>query len=974
MFTGHVVSAQQTNQANRSTTDAWSAQYVLVRCFHHSPTRWADILDLRFLIKTRLLLLHAIGLIISFLPAGAVILYAYLTDGIAGLHRLQLLLMLVAISICVWLLMQSFVIRPLCHFYGRIHDAEVLFSAGIDAPSEKQSYLTGLAVRFDRLLFRIKASQLELLESEERLRLTLSTNQQGLYDLNVQTGQVVVNPTYATMLGYAYEGFSESEESWRARLHPDDREGVHQAYREYLAGLQPDYRVEFRMRTADDRWIWIFSVGAIVSYDASGAPLRMLGTHLDITDRKLAQLRQSESDGRLAFALDAAGIGDWNMDLRTNIALRSLKHDQCFGYSSAVPEWGYETFLAHVHTLDRERVNEAFIAAQAGLGAYDVEFRTVWEDGSIHWLLSKGRFYFDQDGIPDRVAGILVDVTGHKIAEAALLDSESRYSLLFENSMDGVLQTSTDGKVVAANPAACAMFCLSEHEIVNRDRADLVDVTDPRLPIFLSERAFTGHIKTEIYMIRGDGTRFEAEVSSSVYKDYTQQIYTSMVIRDITERKKTEAEVTRLAFFDPLTGLPNRRLLMNRLEKALSVADRTTQIDALLFIDLDHFKYINDARGHGVGDAVLKEVACELTALLRDEDTLSRIGGDEFVVLASRLGNDFATATETAMATAERIRLALEKPITINGQQYTISGSIGVTLLPIHGRSADDLLREADTAMYRAKNTGRNRIVLFELNMQAEIENRLGIQRDLGLAIAGNQLEMYLQPQVNGTDAVVGAELLMRWTHPVKGMISPDVFIPVAEESGLIFQIGNWALVQGCHTIVRIREAGHDIPLSINISPHQFRQANFVAQIHAALAQSGADPTKLILEITEGLLIENIDETIVRMNEISRMGIRFSIDDFGTGYSSLSYLKRLPLFEIKIDKSFIRDMPEDLDDTAIVQSILSMAKHLNLRVVAEGVETRQQADFLIRASCDVMQGYLYSKPMPVDQWLHQQSS
>ncbi len=865
--------------------------------------------------------------------------------------------------------MQALVIRPLRRFYSRIQSAENLFGARTHASAKLPADEANLADRFDALIVKIKLGQRDLLESEERLCLALSTTEQGLYDLNVQTGQVTVNPTYATTLGYTYESFSESAQSWSERLHPDDREGVRQAYWDYIAGLRPHYRVEFRMRTSDDRWIWIYSVGAIVSHDASGVPLRMLGTHLDITDRKNAELRQSESDNRLSFALEAAGIGDWNMDLRTNIAMRSLQHDRCFGYTDAVPDWGYETFLSHVHSLDRERVNQAFISAQAGQGAYDVEFRTVWADGSVHWLLSKGRFYFDHAGIPYRVAGIQVDVTGRKMAEGALSDSESRYSLLFENSMDGVLQTTTDGEVIAANRAACTMFRLSEEEIVSRGCAHLVDVTDPRFSLFLSEHAATTHIKTEIYMMRGDGSRFEAEVSSSVYKDHTQRTYTSMVIRDITERKIAEAEVTRLAFFDPLTGLPNRRLLMDRLGQALSVADRAKQIDALLFIDLDHFKYINDARGHGVGDAVLKKVACALAVLLSEEDTLSRIGGDEFVVLIARLGNDLAKATDTAMATAEKIRQALERPITIDDQEYTISGSIGVTLLPINGGTADDLLREADTAMYRAKSTGRNRIVLFELQMQAEIEERLSIQRDLGLAIAGNQLEMYLQPQVNITGAVVGAELLMRWTHPLIGMISPLVFIPVAEESGLIFQIGNWALGEGCKALVRINQAGHDIPLSINISPHQFRQADFVARVQAALAQSGADPTKLILEITEGLLIENIAATITRMQEITRLGIRFSIDDFGTGYSSLSYIKQLPLFEIKIDKSFIRDIPVDLDDTAIVQSILSMAKHLHLRVVAEGVETREQAGFLIAANCDVMQGYLYSRPMPIDSWL-----
>jgi EAL domain-containing protein (putative c-di-GMP-specific phosphodiesterase class I) len=276
--------------------------------------------------------------------------------------------------------------------------------------------------------------------------------------------------------------------------------------------------------------------------------------------------------------------------------------------------------------------------------------------------------------------------------------------------------------------------------------------------------------------------------------------------------------------------------------------------------------------------------------------------------------------------------------------------------------------------MYRAKTAGRNRTAFFELTMQAEIEERLAIERDLALAIEAGQLEMYLQPQVDRHGTAISAELLMRWTHPQRGAISPAIFIPVAEESGIILQLGNWTLHQGCNVLMQLAAAGHAMPLSINVSPHQFRQADFVDQVRVALAKSGADPRQLILEITEGLLIENLEDTIGRMLEIARLGIRFSIDDFGTGYSSLSYLKRLPLFELKIDKSFIKETPDDPDDTAIVQSILSMAKHLRLRVVAEGVETQQQADFLISAGCDALQGYLFARPMPIAAWLQKQST
>ncbi|GGC61875.1 putative bifunctional diguanylate cyclase/phosphodiesterase [Undibacterium terreum] len=441
------------------------------------------------------------------------------------------------------------------------------------------------------------------------------------------------------------------------------------------------------------------------------------------------------------------------------------------------------------------------------------------------------------------------------------------------------------------------------------------------------------------------------------------------VERDITERKKSEARIHKLAFFDVLTGLPNRRLLLDRIGTLLTSARRTGLVSAVLFIDLDHFKNINEARGHAVGDALLRHVARRLGNLLREMDTVARIGGDEFVVLVSNVATDINGGAHAALAVAEKIRDAMAQAFIIDGQPYSTGATIGVTLLPKTGQSADDLLREADTAMNRAKSAGRNQIAFFESAMQFEVEQRLTIERDLAEAMASNQLQMYLQPQVDCEGQAVGAELLMRWNHPGRSEVSPAIFIPVAEESGMILRLGDWVLRQGCLTLVRLAEAGKAMPISINVSPKQFRQSDFVEKVRAVLDETGAPPSLLILEVTEGLLIDNLEDTIARMLQLTSLGVRFSIDDFGTGYSSLAYLKRLPLYELKIDKSFVQDAPADPSDTAIVQSILSMAKHLGLRVVAEGVETREQADFLIASGCDSLQGYLFARPMPVSEWL-----
>jgi diguanylate cyclase (GGDEF)-like protein/PAS domain S-box-containing protein len=436
--------------------------------------------------------------------------------------------------------------------------------------------------------------------------------------------------------------------------------------------------------------------------------------------------------------------------------------------------------------------------------------------------------------------------------------------------------------------------------------------------------------------------------------------------RDITERRNAADAIHRLAFYDVLTGLPNRRLLMERLDVLVAQAHAGRGLSAVLYLDLDNFKNVNDARGHATGDALLGHAAACLRGALREHDIVSRIGGDEFVVLLDRLGPDPAAATRDALALADRIRKALAQPMLLGDQTYQTSTSIGVALPLRGGETANDLLREADTAMYRAKAEGRNGVALFETSMLAEAEHRLTFERDLAQALDKGELAMHLQLQVDHGGVPTGAELLMRWQRLDGRMVPPDLFIPAAESSGLIVPLGRWALRQACRAWLELDRAGYPLPLSVNVSPVQFRQPDFVAQVRAILRETGAPPDQLIFEVTEGLLIEDIGQTIARMRELAGIGIRFSIDDFGTGYSNLAYLKKMPLYELKIDKSFMRDTPHDANGTAIVQSILAMAGHLGLRVVAEGIETAEQSNFLAAHGRPHMQGYLFHRPMPLE--------
>ncbi|XYJ10032.1 putative bifunctional diguanylate cyclase/phosphodiesterase [Telluria sp. B2] len=473
-------------------------------------------------------------------------------------------------------------------------------------------------------------------------------------------------------------------------------------------------------------------------------------------------------------------------------------------------------------------------------------------------------------------------------------------------------------------------------------------------------------VSAELMVYSKSGKPSWIELELSPFRD-EQGAHTHWVVvgRDIGERKKAASAIHRLAFYDVLTGLPNRRLLMDRLETQLAQAQACAEGGALLFIDLDHFKYVNDARGHATGDELLRQAARRLSDLLRGEDMVARIGGDEFVVLLNKLGAGEAAVAAAALARAQQIRAALDEDIEIDGHHYNSSASIGVALMPRPGQSVEDLLREADTAMYRAKAGGRNGIALFEATMRAEVEQRLTLERDLGMALARDELAMHLQLQFDADGRAVGAELLMRWRRLDGSMVPPDVFIPVAEATGLIVPLGQWALHQACLAWQRLDAAGHPMPVSVNVSPAQFRQSDFVGAVRRLLAETGVPAGQLIFELTEGVVVGNRDGTIALMQELAALGIRFSIDDFGTGYSNLSYLKRMPLYELKIDKSFIRDTPDDPDGIAIVRTILAMAAHLRLRVVAEGVETEAQAQFLAEHGAPHMQGYLFARPLPL---------
>lgn len=432
-----------------------------------------------------------------------------------------------------------------------------------------------------------------------------------------------------------------------------------------------------------------------------------------------------------------------------------------------------------------------------------------------------------------------------------------------------------------------------------------------------------------------------------------------------------EVENFNLAYFDPLTNLPNRRLLMDRINQARISSNRNQSCRALLILDLDNFKTLNDTQGHDIGDRLLIAVAQRLTENVRQEDTVSRSGGDEFVLILDHLNQEEHIAATQAEMIAEKIRLVINQPFVLEGMQQThqTTASIGMTLFKGLENSVDVLLKQADVALYQAKDAGRNSLRFFNPAMQAAIDTRTDMENALRQALSRNELQLHFQPQVDENGRIIGAEALLRWRRPDVGMVAPARFIPLAEDTGLILPIGAWVLQTACtqlHAWADKSETRH-LQLAINVSARQFHQDDFVDQIAACLDRSAIDPTRLKLELTESIVLDKIEDVIERMQQIKSLGVSFSMDDFGTGYSSLSYLKRLPLDQVKIDQSFVRDLSVDLNDAAIVRAILAMSRSLGLNVIAEGVETRGQHEFLLLNGCLAFQGYLFGKPMPIEE-------
>ena len=687
-------------------------------------------------------------------------------------------------------------------------------------------------------------------------------------------------------------------------------------------------------------------------------------------EQQLNQLARWMPTAIYQFRLSLPGVGSF--------PFASHAFQDLFGLSPEVLKADAAPFFEQLHADDREAMKQSVQVCEKTLAPWSMEFRCHLPDGRLEWFQGKSRPTMEPDGSV-LWHGLFIRISDRRRAEQELREAEARWKFALEGSAAGVWDWNIESNEHYFSPQYRALYGYGEAETLPGGDPDAW-VHPEDLPAHQAARQqhFDGlaPLFRSEHRARCQDGQWKWILSRGLVVARDAQGHPLRMIgthTDITERKLSDEDNFRRAYYDPLTSLPNRALMVAKLFEWLQACPPEGS-GAVIHVDLDGFKRLNHARGHGQGDVLLRSVARRLNESLGPDAILARLGADEFVVLLPRLPRSTELLPwQEALAVAEQLRVALLQPLPLGEQSFSVTASLGVTVCPQLDQGAypdaEDVLRQADAAMNHAKATGANRVALFEPGMQTEIEKRFSIEEDLKHALQGQQLSLHVQPQFSTGQVVIGAELLIRWQHPVRGAVSPAEFIPVAETSGLIVPLGEWVLEQAVQALLQLQAAGLAFPLSVNVSPRQFRQPDFVERVRALLQRSGAPADRLIFEITEGLLLERSDSVQSQMDELIALGIRFSIDDFGTGFSSLGYLKRLPIHEIKIDRSFIDGIPEDEGDVAIVRSVLLMARQFRLQVIAEGVENERQVAFLFAHGCDGLQGYHFARPTPLLPWL-----
>ena len=828
---------------------------------------------------------------------------------------------------------------------------------------DSQSEIGDLVSSFNALLEVLGQREDALRDSEFRWKFAIEGSGDGLWDWNVTANQVFFSKTWKHLLGYADAEIDGNLAEWERHIHPEDKARVLARLQDHLDGKTPAYVSEHRALCKDGSYKWILDHGLVVSRNADHKPLRVIGTLSDIAERKAAEIRLR----MLSTAIEQSPTSVVITNLDAEIEYVNPCFTEATGYSLAdalgknprVLQSGLTDMSVYVDMWNTLTDGRTWVG----------EFINKRKDGEIYFEEAHISPVTDINGAVSHYVAVKVDITARKLAEDNL-----RIAAAVFQSQEGMIVADANSVILQVNSAFT--------KITGYSAEDVVGSTPKVLSSGRHEKVFyeamwevisqTGTWEGEVWNHRKNGEAYlERLIITAVKNDAGKVTNYVATMTDITSSKEASEEIHNLAFYDPLTQLPNRRLLLDRLKQALVASERNGRHGALLFLDLDHFKTLNDTLGHDMGDQLLKQVSARLTGCVRKVDTVARIGGDEFVVLLENLSSQPIEAAAQTEIIATKIQVAIGRPFNIGSHEHHSTCSIGATLFVNQEQAGvEAILKQADIAMYQSKDSGRNAIHFFDQDMQDAVTARANLEHELRMALTQKQFQLYYQPQVDHAGCLLGAEVLIRWHHPQQGIVLPGHFINLAEETGLILPIGQWVLDTACTQLKKWQENPHtkQLTLSVNVSAKQFRQADFVEHVQSMINHYAINPALLKLELTESILFTDINGMISTMQALREIGICFELDDFGTGYSSLQYLKKLPLSQLKIDQSFVRDITIDSNDRTLVLTIITMAHSLGLEVIAEGVETRQQFEFLRDHGCDHYQGYLFGHPVPLHEF------
>ena len=859
-----------------------------------------------------------------------------------------------------------------------------------------------------------KRLQMENEESQRKLELALEANRDGIWEWDILTGKSYNSPRWKEIIGYEKHELEDNVSSWEDKIHPDDREEVMQDLKEHLEAKTSFYENIHRLKHKNGHWVWILDRGK-AQFDENKKAIFMYGTITDISKEHELKENLKRSQKRLQEAEKIANLGSWEWNILTNEAIWSDETYRILGEEPYSFASSYEKYFSFIPSEEHEFIESSISKAIEEKSDIDIEHSFKLRNGKIKYVREQGRIKYDKDDKPYLMLGTVLDITElkeHQKREENRFQLNQKYQLAllewskinFKNSNEAVLRaTEISADVLCIqrvsvwllNEDASSIECLdlytdkndshtSSQVLYKKDfpryfealeTGSLLCVNDARNDPRTSE--FTEvYLKPEkIYSMLDVPIMQEGKVIGVVCHEQLHTIKewsleeqefsiaiasTVALSLEIERRKKTEDKLQHQAHHDSLTSLPNRPLFMDRLNQAIKHAHRTETSIAVFFLDLDHFKEINDSLGHAVGDAVLIKVTKLLKQYIRDVDTIARLGGDEFTMMVTSFDS-----IEQVSKIAQKLINVLQELIVIDQHQLHVTSSIGISIYPNDGQSAETLIRNADSAMYKAKDEGRNAYQFYTADMTERAFERVLMESSLHRALKNEEFTLCYQAQVNAKDnSIIGMEALIRWKHPDLGMVPPSKFIPLAEETGLIVAIDRWVMKNAMQQMKQWYEKGLNPGcLSLNLAMKHLKENDFMQYLKSCLRETQCQPQWIELEITEGQIMKDPENSIKKLNTINDMGISLAIDDFGTGYSSLAYLKRLPVNRLKIDRTFVQDLPNDEDDAAITQAIIALAKSMKMTLIAEGVETVQQRDFLMQQGCFMIQGYLYSQPI-----------